>query len=401
MLSAIRLAFTHPQLRAVMVALMMLGLTYASTIPYQSLIATSQLGFSDGQFGLLMFLIGIAALIGTLAFGYVSDIAKSRKTAVLWCLGLGGAGFASFSLDPGPHTFLLCMLLIYPMANSAYSLLFGTVRSLANDLAPEEPGSINAAVRSFYAISWIVMPALVGAFIAATGRASDSFAIAALAFMAGLLFYWRFGPNVAGNAHSAGGALDNVQAALSLILDGPRLIRIVAVSLVNCAHPFTLAVLPLFVIQKLGSPTGTVGILLGVIAFMEMPVMIGVGAMARRLPVWQIIVAGGVLHAMFMLALTQVNSTLPVYPLALLDAGANAVLLTQHLTYVQDLMPDRPGLGSSLLSIVSLISRAGASAVFAGIGLVYGLSGALATCAMVCLLGCAGVAVLSRPAISS
>jgi hypothetical protein len=134
---------------------------------------------------------------------------------------------------------------------------------------------------------------------------------------------------------------------------------------------------------------------------MEMPVMIGVGAMARRLPVWQIIVAGGVLHAMFMLALTQVNSTLPVYPLALLDAGANAVLLTQHLTYVQDLMPDRPGLGSSLLSIVSLISRAGASAVFAGIGLVYGLSGALATCAMVCLLGCAGVAVLSRPAISS
>ena len=31
----------------------------------------------------------------------------------------------------------------------------------------------------------------------------------------------------------------------------------------------------------------------------------------------------------------------------LLDAAANAVLLTQHLTYVQDLMPDRPGLGAA------------------------------------------------------
>ena len=38
---------------------------------HQSLIATRQLGFSEGQFGLLMFLIGIAALIGTGCFPVV------------------------------------------------------------------------------------------------------------------------------------------------------------------------------------------------------------------------------------------------------------------------------------------------------------------------------------------
>ena len=57
-------------------------------------------------------------------------------------------------------------MLITPFSNSAYALLFGTVRSITNALGPKEAGSVNAAIRSFYAISWIVVPGLVGLFIA-------------------------------------------------------------------------------------------------------------------------------------------------------------------------------------------------------------------------------------------
>ena len=52
MLSAIRFAIADLRIRAIALALVLLGFAYASTIPYQSLIGTQQLGMSERQFGL-------------------------------------------------------------------------------------------------------------------------------------------------------------------------------------------------------------------------------------------------------------------------------------------------------------------------------------------------------------
>ena len=62
MLAAIRLAITDLRIRAIAIALVLLGFTYASTFPYQSLIGTQQLGMSERQFGLLIFAIGFAGM---------------------------------------------------------------------------------------------------------------------------------------------------------------------------------------------------------------------------------------------------------------------------------------------------------------------------------------------------
>jgi predicted MFS family arabinose efflux permease len=109
-----------------------------------------------------------------------------------------------------------------------------------------------------------------------------------------------------------------------------------------------------------------------------------------------VIIGGGFIHAAFLFSLTLISTTAPLYVLALLNAAGNAVLLTQHLTYAQDLLPDRPGLGSSLLSVTGLISRAAAALIFAAIGWIYGIHGALWAGAIVCLIGCVGIALLDR-----
>ena len=140
MLAAIRLAIADLRIRAIAIALVLLGFTYASTFPYQSLIGTQQLGMSERQFGLLIFAIGFAGMMGNLVLGYFSDLARDRKTAVLLCLAAGVVGFGSFALWPRLETFIFCMVLITPFSNSAYALLFGTVRSITNELGPREAG---------------------------------------------------------------------------------------------------------------------------------------------------------------------------------------------------------------------------------------------------------------------
>jgi predicted MFS family arabinose efflux permease len=393
---AIQTAIEDVRIRTVAIALVLLGFTYAATIPYQSIIATEQLGMTAKQFGLLIFLVGLFGTLGGLALGYLSDISRNRKTAVLWCLAAGAIGFGSFALWPNIQTFLVCMLIVYPFSGSAYGLLFGTVRGVANELHATEAASVNSAVRSFYAVSWIVMPAIVGVYIAASARPSDSFAIAALAFVVCLLFYWRFGPVIAGTSTSAGSAAANLRDALSLVLHGERMLRLTALALVNCVHPLIMAAFPLILTQQLHGSTAQLGVFAGLVAFLEIPIMLGVGAAVRRFPLWQVIVAGGFIHVAFLLSLTFISSTAPLYVLALLNAAGNAVLLTQHLTYAQDLLPDRPGLGSSLLSVTSLISRAAAALIFAAIGWAYSIQGALWAGAIICIVGCIGIAVLHR-----
>jgi predicted MFS family arabinose efflux permease len=396
MWQAIQLFFGDARIRAVAVALVLLGFTYASTIPYQSLIATQQLGMSERQFGVLIFLIGLFGTFGGLVLGYLSDISRNRKTSILWCLIAGAFGFSAFALWPNFITFLVCMLLVYPFSGSAYSMLFATVRSIANELDANQAASVNSAVRSFYALSWIVVPAIVGGFIAYSGRPSDGFVIGALAFVVCLIFYWRFGPNIAGTSISAGSAAANLREALGLITQEGRMTRLSALALVNCPHPLIMSAFPLIIAHELGGTMTQLGVVAGLVAFLEMPLMLGVGAAVRRLPLWQVIVAGGIIHAVFLVALTLIHSTAPLYGLAVLNAAGNAVLLTQHLTFAQELLPERPGLGSSLLSITNLLSRAAAALLFGSIGWAYGIHGALWAGAVVCILGCVGIAALSR-----
>jgi MFS family permease len=395
MFQAILTAIRDARIRAVAVALVLLGFTYAATIPYQSIIATQQLHMGEQQFGLLIFLVGLFGTFGSLVLGYLSDISKNRKTSVLYCLAAGAIGFSAFAIWPNILTFLICMLLVYPFSGSAYGLLFGTVRSISNELDTGQSASINSAVRSFYAISWIVVPALVGAFIAITARPSDSFAIAALAFVLCFVFYWIWGPSIAGNATSPGTALANLREASGFIFEGGRITRLSALALVNCVHPLISAAFPLILIQQLHGTTTQLGYFAGLVAALEIPIMLGVGAAVRRFPLWQVIVGGGMIHAAFLAGLSLITSLSALYFLALLNAAGNAVLLTQHLTFAQDLLPERPGLGSSLLSITNLISRAVAAVLFGAIGWIYGIQGALWAGAIFCVVGCAGIAALS------
>jgi predicted MFS family arabinose efflux permease len=395
MFQAIITAIQDARIRAVAVALVLLGFTYAATIPYQSIIATQQLHMGEQQFGLLIFLVGLFGTLGSLVLGYLSDISKNRKTSVLYCLAAGAIGFSAFAFWPNQLTFIICMLLVYPFSGSAYGLLFGTVRSIANELEAEQAASINSAVRSFYAVSWIVVPALVGGFIAATARPSDSFAVAALACVLCSAFYWVWGPNVSGNATSPGTAFANLREASGLIFEGARIIRLSALALVNCVHPLISAAFPLILIQQLHGTTTQLGYFAGLVAALEIPIMLGVGAAVRRFPLWQVIACGGIIHITFLVSLTLVTSISTLYFLALLNAAGNAILLTQHLTFAQDLLPERPGLGSSLLSITNLVSRAAAALLFGAIGWAYGTHGALWAAAIVCCVGCLGIAVLA------
>jgi hypothetical protein len=100
-------------------------------------------------------------------------------------------------------------------------------------------------------------------------------------------------------------------------------------------------------------------------------------------------------HAIYFFGLGMVSSLWHIYALALLNAAGAAVLLSLHLSYVQELLPDRPGLGTSLLSISSLLYRSLGALVF-GSSDVLGFSGAAWLGGGIAVLGCILLYTLDR-----
>ena len=398
MFQAILFAAKDARIRVIALALVMLGFTYASTIPFQSIVGIQQLHMNERQFALLMFGVGIVGMVGNLVLGALSDFAKSRKTFVLFCLLFGAIGFGLFAILPSPTTFLMCLLLATPLSGSAFALLFSTVRAITAEHSSADAASINSVVRSFYAVSWIVVPGLVGFLIAYTNRGSDSFAIAALAFTLCLIFYWIFGPQVVGGFVSSTSALGNLREAAGLIFKDGRGPRLLALSLMASPHPLISTLFPLMLTQQIGGSTAQLGWFFGLVALLEIPLMLVIGATVQRFQLWAILIFGGIAHTGFMLLVLATNSLWTLSLLAILNALGNAVLLTQQMSYAQDLLPDRPGLGSSLLSIVSLAARGLSAVVFAAIGIIYGFTGALFAGSAICLLGCLGLAILDHGA---
>ncbi len=347
----------------VTLTMLVLGFTFASTFPYLSIIFVEQMGQSERHYSILMFAMAVTGMVSGLVLGYLSDFVRDRRLMIIVTLVIGAIAAGIFFAWPNVWSFVICVLIMRPMSSNAFNLLFATIRAHILTLDSVEATAINSMVRTIYALSWILVPGLVGAYIAFSGNASDSFVFASAAFLASAVLYYYFG--VASGRSESNTAAPSLGDAFKLLNSSYLFIRIFAISTINCAHALLAALQPLIMLSLAGGTTTDVGIVAGLTAGLEMPFMIFAGMMLRYWPTWKIIAAGGLVHVVYLSALWFVTDRWHLYSLAVLNAAAASVLLTLHISYMQDLIKDRPGLATSLMSVVSVISVGISAAVFA------------------------------------
>jgi Major Facilitator Superfamily len=396
MFSAFRHIWFDRTVRIATLTVFCVGFTYASTIPYFSLIGISQLGMSTTHYAVVSALTAVMAMIGAVGLGFLSDRSPDRKRGVMLSLCVGMLGFGGFYLFPSVWSFTAFLLLVTPVSGAAYSQLFAIIRSVSNTLAPEEATQINSTARSTYAISWIIVPGLVGAYIATRNDVSDSFAIATLAFLLCLVLFGLFGKPGGRAEPSKLTVWDGLKEAFGLVFSKRIALRILALAMIASVQWVSGSVLPLMIVKMPGGSTGVVGIFAGLTAGLEVPLMLLGGYFASRYPLWKIIIAGGLVYALYLVLVGFATSVLHVYGLSILNAMGNAIMLTLHLSYLQNLLPDRPGLGTSLLSIGALVCKIIATAVFALAGTALGFSGAALVGAAIAVAGCGMLLLLDR-----
>ncbi|KJZ18477.1 MFS transporter [Loktanella sp. S4079] len=381
----------HRVMRASAAAVFLYGFSGAATSPYQSIVAIRELGMSDGGYAMLALCAAIANVVMAIGVGMISDHFQSYRKPLIFVSCFGVVGFAAVWATPSILVFSLAMLGPLALYHAMNSMLFGNVRAHSNRFDPEESRIANALMRIMISLSWVLMPGAVGLLLANSDTMIAAYLIAALvAFGIFLTVTFWLEPDVNQPSTNTGPRPPAFRDLKRIV--APNLLwRVLGVALISQVLHVNAAVLPLVVTGSAQGETSDVGFLVGIVAVLEVIFMVFWTRATRDTAITSALMICATLYLGYLGALAIATAPWHVYLASCLAGFAAAGIVSLPISYLLDLISDRPGLSASLLAVNVFLGGGLGAGVF-GIGTTMGGYGTAAILSGV--FGCIGAGLL-------
>lgn len=391
MTSAIKATWADPSLRTSALAIFFFGTTGAATSPYQSLIGIQELGLSNSGYATLMFAAAVINVTASVMMGILADRMGDYRTSIIYVSLFGVAGYALVYLAANVPAFVVAKLLLLPVFGALNSLIFANVRASSGKLSAAQLVSVNSTIRATISLSWVLMPGVVGVMLAGASSMLPAYLIATLAALVCFVLGAFFLP-VAPKLEIEGGAeRARFLASLGEVIEPRVALRLMAIALICSMLHINDAVRPLIVTGKANGTVADLGIIVGIVAALEIVFILFWGKAERWLTPVRALALGAGLYAAYLILQGLATERWHVYAQTLISGFAAAAIISLPITYLQDLIADRPGLGSSLIAVNIFLSAGLSAGIFAlgtSIG-DYGFASILGA-----IVGCLGIILL-------
>jgi MFS family permease len=358
--------FRNPTIRVSMLAIFAYGFAGAATSPYQSVIGIRELGLSNGIYSALIFAAAAVNVIVSILVGNLADRLGEYRSMMLSVAVFGVLGYGAVYLFPHQATFVLSGLFLLPVYNALNSLLFANVRASTRDMPRHEVATVNSGVRAMISLSWVLVPGITGALLSHATTMLPAYLFACLACVVCLGLIVIFLPRQNGTDKAASHHLTYL-AALAEVVSPKVFIRLVALALICSTLHVSAAVLPLIVTGAAHGTVTDIGVLVGIVALLEVVFILVWGRIQRSMSHVTALAIGTLLYVVYLALLGFASTPWHVYALTLISGAGAAALISIPITYLQDLIAERPGLGSALIS-VNIFMSAGLSALLFAVG---------------------------------
>lgn len=365
MLSSFALIARDPLLRLITLALFLTGVAISSVMPYASLVAVELLGFSDGAYSLVLTASSAVMVVASVAVGIVTDQRANRRQMLVASFGIALTGYVLVLLTRSPVAFVIAHTALLPLGFSVFGQLFALSRMAGRARGGEHAEQIFATTRAAFSLAFVITPPLWSLALASgVGLISIYLSAGAAAFVCFCLFgfAWPAGPL---------GQLEDRKSGLRFLdafreLAQPRLlVRMFAVGLITGSNQLYMVLFGLLIVKEIGGTTPDVGRFHGVIALLEIPFMLMCGMALRRMSKSGLIAFGGLVYAVFLFAFASMTSMAVTYLLVVPAAIGAAIILSVSISYLQDLLDARPGVGGSLTAVSNFAGQLVGAATFA------------------------------------
>jgi SET family sugar efflux transporter-like MFS transporter len=358
------------------------GISTAVMVPFLSLFLDTAV--HAGPVRVTVFLVA-APLSGVLAsalLGRLSDRRPIRRRLIIGAAlaGLVGAGLTAFVRD---YWILLGLAVTATaLAAAMFPQTFAYARQVLERDSPGRAAMGISTLRTVFSLAWVAGPPLA-AVLLETGGFRFVYGTAALMYLLAALvaIFW-----LAEVPPPAPVRTDEPESVGPPVRRAKLLLTVIAFTLFMC--PMTLAVqaLSLFVSHDLGGDVADAGLLLGLCAALEIPLMLGLGALSLRIPVRWVVLGGAAAGIVYY----GLGATSPGVWLLYVTQPINALYIAAvsgpGISYVQDMLPGQPGRASTLYSITFPFGAMLAGPLF-GLSQHFGYRLAFVFASALCLAG--------------
>jgi MFS transporter, SET family, sugar efflux transporter len=365
MMRAFAPLWTDPALRLAAGMMLLWGAITCGMGPYISVLAVREFGLGDAGYAVLMVVSTALSVAVSVGAGIRADQRNDRRGITRWAVGALMVALGLMTVLPGRVSFIAAQGVLMPVASILFGQLFALARMAASTHSDAARDAIMAAIRALFALPFVaVLPLWALAF--ANGVPLLSIypvgLIMALPMTWLVLRHWPKDGQTRWQDAPSGLSFRDALAELT----APRVaLRLVALGAVNCSMTVSLAILSLILVPEIGRGAADVALYAGIVAGLEVPFMLAVPALARRMDRTRLILWGTLVHGLSVATLPWLAPTPWLWALMLPAGAGGAVMLTIPIAYLQDLMADRPGTGSSLMSLQFLIASALGALCFA------------------------------------
>ncbi|MGL5429964.1 MAG: sugar efflux transporter [Vibrio sp.] len=335
------------------------GLCGAFFYPLSSLFIVEALDASPLQLSLYMVVAVVSSVLVSQWLARQSDRDWQRKTILLVALSCYFITVVSFIFIRSYSLAIVIVVLFASVSGASFGQLFALGREYA-DRHLADKTTFLGAMRAGIAIAWVFGPPAAFMLKASFGF-SAAFAVSALIVALGIVLIARYLPAGEKTSQPASGQEPRVKL-VQYSLHKRALITLYCVTLVFtfATNNLYITSMPLYLSRELMVPEHWLGLLFGVAALCEIPVMLMAGKLAERWGTSKLLMLGISSGIVFYALMLTHTGFIAMMGAQVLNGFFIGVCATLGMVILQDMMQDRLGtastLFSSLLSVSSLVA---------------------------------------------
>ena len=329
-----------PQLPFLLLSLLT-GLTSSFVTPLMSYFLVEEINVEPIYISIYMVSVTLSGLAISQYLGYLADKGfNANRLYGLTMVCVGMAMIAFIFSEQFWHVFLAGVLFMSVGAGAVSQML--TVSGLWAKNQDIDLAAFNSKVRAAISLAWVVGPPLAFTLVAHFGFAA-SFSMAIACVIIATLFVVKVVPPQSAHHSTRKNAL---KGSLSL----PFWLVGLAILAGMAGNVMYLSSMPLYVMNELGLAANLPGLMMGVVAALEIPTMLLAAKLARRYPPASIMAVAFIFGCCFYVGVYFSKSSWELLTLQILNALFYGLYAGIGLTLLQQQAPDLTGFTSAFYS---------------------------------------------------
>lgn len=335
------------------ICMLLIGIGVSITFPYLSLYLTEDVRMSAGYLGLFM---AVSQLSGVIVNSFVakrSDNGMDRKKIILIALVSSAIGYISFLVFDNYFILLFVFTFFSGLGAAAMPQIFAYAQESANSSKTDDKTFALSTLRSLISLGFLVGP-LFGTLILALFGYKGLFLGTSGIFLITTTIVFLFLQNrKRENANSTKNSIAN-----TLILKNKQIgLPFLAFIVLFTVHAVNTINTPLFIANELSGTHTDIGLVVGICAGLEIPIMVILGSLGKRISNHSLLIMGSFVAIIYFTIVSVSTESWHLIGAQILQATFVAILMGNGLSYFSDLLPDFPGVSASIYSNASIIGR--------------------------------------------